>query len=631
MSYNPATNNYDYNAGSHPLYEPNGTIKIYRDVPLDATYTHTFNSNLGNLQNQLESGGSDSYLKYTLNAQSYSRLTEGSVRVEIFKGDLISCNYMQITNGINGENFPYWCFITDVEYVNNKTSDIYFQIDYLQTFWTHFTIPANFIEREHCVKSEDKVGANLVPETLEVGDYLINGYEHLNDYASGSKIVVMYIPNLPAGEGAKPYLLPDGTVTGLEPDHFYDCNERNGFGKAPACVVLNDNTNLNIAVGNLINAHNTIVAIYQIGNEMYLDNFYSASYSGHSFTFNEGTTFKRTNGTTYSNVRNKKLYNYPFRQLIISNNNGQNAEYKWEFFETESQGTKQAQLSRGNVMLPTPCSFVFPKYYRGKAYDYENRVVIDDFPQVNWSEDSFSKWWAQNKANWGISLATQGLSTGIMLATGGGAKVAGGLGTMTGLFADEGAIALENMANANLAGMGSLGRSFGSMANTFFQAEEMSKSGGGSGRKGLSRSHGIALSMGAQGVARSLGQIQQAKATPDTANIQKNNALVNILVGNFGFTLYDMGITGEMAEIIDKYFDMFGYATHKVKLPNFTTSSTARSAYNYIKMQNCCILAQTGDRGLPNSAQEAIQKIFNNGITIWRRLSDIGNYGINND
>lgn len=602
----------------HPIYEPNGTIKIYHDVPLDSSYTHTFNSSIGDLASAISE-----YSKYTLTAQSYSRLTEGSVRVQLFKGDLISCNYMQITNGINGENFPYWCFITDVEYVNNTTSDIFFEIDYLQTFWHRFTIPANFIEREHCLVSEDRVGANLIPEGLDLGDYIINNYKHNNDYETGKHIVILYVPNLPAGSGAQPYLLPDGSVTGVEPADFYHCNDRNGFGKAPALVVLNDSTNLNVAIGNLIDNNNSIVAIYQIGNEMYTDNFVSNGYSGHSNYFDEGTTFKKTDGTLYSDVRNKKLFNYPYRQLIVSNNNGQNAEFKWELFDNSYQGNRRALFMRGNVMLPTPVSFVYPEYYRGKVADYENRVVIDDFPQVNWSEDSFSKWWAQNKANLGLSLATTALSTGFMIMGGGlGAGATGG----GGIAEDFGTSALQGMVNARLAGDPKSAGRFKSLATQAFENEVA----GNSKNMGMGRMGRMALGYGAQSIAKTLGQVQIAKVTPDNANIQKNNALANVLVGNFGFTFYDMGISGEMAEIIDKYFDMFGYATHKVKVPNFTTAQTARPAYDYIKMQNCFILAQTGDRGLPEVAQNAIQAIFNNGITIWRTLSQIGNYNVNN-
>ena len=202
MSYNPSTNSYSPDVNSHPIYEPNGTIKIYHDVPLDSSYVHSYNNADWNTP---FATAVESFRKYTLTAQSYSRLTEGSVRVEIFKGDLISCNYMQITNGINGENFPYWCFITDIEYVNNTTTDIYFQIDYLQTYWDRFTIPANFIVREHIPVSEDVIGASIVPENLGLGDLIVhNSYWRTIGTNNNMYVVVMYVPNPRASE---PYII----------------------------------------------------------------------------------------------------------------------------------------------------------------------------------------------------------------------------------------------------------------------------------------------------------------------------------------------------------------------------------------------------------------------------------------
>ena len=86
-----------------------------------------------------------------------------------------------------------------------------------------------------------------------------------------------------------------------------------------------------------------------------------------------------------------------------------------------------------------------------------------------------------------------------------------------------------------------------------------------------------------------------------------------------------MAIAGEMAEIIDSYFDMYGYACHKVKVPNFI-GANRRPIWNYIKMQNAFIKSQTGDRGLPETAQTTIQSVFNNGITLWNDITQVGNY-----
>ena len=637
---------YAPSVSQHPIYEPNGTIKIYHDVPLDSSYTHTFNSNLGNLQTALESGGSDSYLKYTLTAQSYSRLTEGSVRVEIFKGDLISCNYMQITNGINGENFPFWCFITDVEYVNNKTSDIFFQIDYLQTYWDRFTIPANFIVREHIPKSEDTIGASIVPENLGLGDLIVH-YTSERTFGTSNefKTVIMYVPNTRAQYGYMAYdpalasghgdcvKIPTADASTIESDQLAPCI-RNNFGSGIYSVAIPSTNDTAIKNGiNILNEINAqIVAVFQIPLEMYTDNWtvpmpYSVVQHSHQFVQLNDFKYVSKSGS-YNNVRNKKLFSYPFRQLVVSNQNGTNAELKWELFSTRGNGQVIANFNILNAFVPSPKSFIYPKNYRNVLNDYDNGVMLDDFPQPCYTEDSFSKWWAQNKSSLGISLLSQIGSTGLMFATAGGSASAGFGAEMAGVFADEGAVALENMAMANQLGMSQMGGSFGSMANTFFQAEEMAKSGGG--KKGLSRGQGLALSTGALGIAKTLSGVLSARAVPNTANIQNNSAIINVLLNRLGFVLYDVGITGEMAEIFDKYFDMFGYAINRVKLPNFTAIATARSEYNYIKMQNCFILAQTGDRGLPEKAQSAIQAIFNNGITIWRKLSSIGNYNVTN-
>lgn len=610
----------------HPVYEPNGTIKIYHDVPLDSSYTHTFNSSTGSLASALEPSGSVGYKKYELSAQSYSRLTEGSVRVQLFKGDLISCNYMQITNGINGEGFPYWCFITDVEYVNNTTSDIFFEIDYLQTFWHRFTIPANFIEREHCLVSEDVVGKNLYPESLELGEYLVNNYYHKNYYDKNTAyFVILYIPNLNTTSNA--YVYYDSATNtcqrGIAHADQFKPGIRCGFGDVPACLsfpVANGNECFNQAIAKLVDANANILSAYVVSGEMYDDNFNQTTFNNHTITISETQTFKRTDGTTYSDVRNKKLLNYPFKSLVVSNNNGQTCDLKWELFSGRENGVVVATFYNTNAMIPNPVATVAPKFYRQTGIDYDNTVVITDFPQMNWSEDSYSRWWAQNQSNLGLSLTSTAISTGFMILGKGAGVATGGIG------AEIGASALQGMVNARLAGDPKSAGRFKSLASQAFEQE----SAGGSRSEGFGRMKRMALGYGAQNIAKTLGQIQVARDTPDTAKIQTNMANLNGLQGRMGFTFYDMGISGEMAEIIDKYFDMFGYATNKVKIPNFTTIQTARPNWDYIKMQNCLILAQTGDRGLPEVAQNAIQEIFNNGITVWRNLSQIGNYNITN-
>ena len=610
---------------NHTIVVPNGTIILYDDVPLDSEYTHSINryATKTELVNTL-----NTYPHHTLYNQSYSRLTENSVRVGLSKEELLHCNYIVIRNGAyyasgetniltQGENKIYYGFVTEVEYVNNQTSNVFFTIDYLQTYWNNFTIPANFIEREHCLVSDDNVGKNLIPESFELGDYLINNYYHKN-YATELKYnVIMYLPNI---TGTNDFVRYDSTTDSVQEGTAtadqYKPGIRNGFGDVPCCLAIpatsSSNDNISKAVTLLLQKSAQIIDIVQISGEMYIDNFTSNGAITRTLTFDETATFKRTDGTLY-NPRNKKLLNSPFRKLIVTNNNGQNAEYNWELFETRYNNLSRANFSCVNAFLPTPIAVTYPRYYRGKAEDYENNVTLDDFPKVNWSEDSFTKWWAQNKANFGISLATGALTTALTIGTAG---KAGSL--LAGQIANKGAEDLANFATANQMGFHYAAGNYKRSALNSFEREQNVKAG-------ARRNMTISAAMGANGIARTLGQVTTAKATPDNANIQKNTALINVLTGHFGFTYYDMAIAGEMAEIIDSYFDMYGYACHKVKVPNFI-GANRRPIWNYIKMQNAFIKSQTGDKGLPETAQTTIQGVFNNGITLWNDITQIGNY-----
>ena len=82
-----------------------------------------------------------------------------------------------------------------------------------------------------------------------------------------------------------------------------------------------------------------------------------------------------------------------------------------------------------------------------------------------------------------------------------------------------------------------------------------------------------------------------------------------------------MSVTAQMAKTIDDFFTMYGYATHKIKLPNIT----GRSNWNFVKTVNCSLHGScvTDDINF-------LQTMFNRGVTFWH-TDDVGNYGLSND
>lgn len=65
------------------------------------------------------------------------------------------------------------------------------------------------------------------------------------------------------------------------------------------------------------------------------------------------------------------------------------------------------------------------------------------------------------------------------------------------------------------------------------------------------------------------------------------------------------------------YFSMFGYKTNYTKVPN----TKGRFSWNYVKTVGC-----DAQGSIPQYAIEAINAIFNTGITIWHNAAWVGDY-----
>lgn len=89
--------------------------------------------------------------------------------------------------------------------------------------------------------------------------------------------------------------------------------------------------------------------------------------------------------------------------------------------------------------------------------------------------------------------------------------------------------------------------------------------------------------------------------------------------GKYGFTFARMSVKKEIAEIIDSYFDMYGYATHLVKVPN----RDARKHWTYVKTNGCNVKSRA-----PIDSTQAICEIYDKGVTFWKNGDEIGNYSL---
>ena len=146
--------------------EPNSTIKLLTNCPLDNTYDHTIYFTSASAQTSyFESLTKYAYLEY-----SYVRHNR-TLKVQAPVGaNLYDCNYVMFQNSAFGAKW-FYAFIKGVEYVNNGVSQIEFQIDIMQTWLFDYQLEECFVEREH--SATDAIGDNIVPENLELGDEVV--------------------------------------------------------------------------------------------------------------------------------------------------------------------------------------------------------------------------------------------------------------------------------------------------------------------------------------------------------------------------------------------------------------------------------------------------------------------------
>lgn len=111
--------------------------------------------------------------------------------------------------------------------------------------------------------------------------------------------------------------------------------------------------------------------------------------------------------------------------------------------------------------------------------------------------------------------------------------------------------------------------------------------------------------------------------TPDQAKGNTNAGDINFSYSNNGgLTIYYMSVRNEIANIIDDFFDKYGYKVNRVKVPNIT----GRRNWNYVKTIDCDF---TGE--IPQEDLDKIKNIFNRGITFWHNANNFLNYSVNND
>ena len=563
---------------------PNSDVIICKGVPLDIGYEHTiYQSSAANQYTVIHA-----YAKYTLTAQSYQRVSRNYIRVAYVADNLQDCNYMMFRNTSYGSKW-FYAFITEINYLNDHTSEIKYELDVMQTYYFDYELGRCFVEREHSLT--DSLFESQTDEGLDPGDMIVRSvaskyFDPVDASNPKYYAVIYYIPN-------EKYFQPKvyNQSTTLDPADVSYLSLYNVYNYIPmptftlAVPIQTGSENvatftcsgLRHAVRSLIEIEASIITIQMIPTEIALafnlltgdnntNNFKQFGYSA-SFDINEGTTFADIHDNVTYTPKNKKLYQYPYTYITMSNNAGQNTDYKWELFNHTYNQMPTANFWLTAAVNPDVQVHCYPYNYRkaGSENSRELGQTIQDFPRLAWSVDSFQEWWNVNKNSFSLSMITKVLGT----AAATGAAVATGNPLV-----------------------------------------------------------GSAAASGVGAIAQSLAQLSGQKSTPDAQRGATSGSGILMRERRMGFTVYDMCITGERAKLIDDFFTMYGYAVKQLKLVNVRSAAAniLRPYWNYVKTSNVVVHGNN----MNAEAERKIEGIYNKGITFWMQAANVGNYSLNN-
>ena len=80
----------------------------------------------------------------------------------------------------------FYAFITEIEFVNQNSCLVHYELDVFQTWYFEINYLSSFIVREHV--TDDSVGLHTIPENLEKGEYII---DDISSFDMGDMVYVV--------------------------------------------------------------------------------------------------------------------------------------------------------------------------------------------------------------------------------------------------------------------------------------------------------------------------------------------------------------------------------------------------------------------------------------------------------
>ena len=592
-------------------------IRLLSGVPFDNNYEHT--RWFQNLAEQTAYFMAMTPVKQG-NNYSYQRESQ-SFRVDANKDTLLSVNYIMYKNNENPNKWMYG-FVTQLEYMNDSTTQVVFEIDVIQTWRFNFSFRESFIERQHSPRNTGSLmSVNTIEENLNYGteyDLAFSGGFHASN-SINFLVVITSEEIVPTGVDAR----GGGTTVGSPSPFSYYILPVDTVGNVYG---IGDSGSETLGT---MKEYMSILSKSEFFTNKIIG-MYMTAYCGINFDIN-----KADKTALYTNTNNIKLS----KMIVKDKVGGGVVNKRFPFYKVDhvsSFETKEIvvdldfyQRFKDKYNYSETKCYMYP-YCVVELADMKGNVLTIKPEYLNNGELKVTV-----MGSLGISNKVSYVPVGYNTVVKGTEQILSDFAlidvdpTDIGVVTDYASAMMQGQRNSLMAQQANIKRDYQtgvqnsafSMAGAVFSA--------------------AATKNPMIGMTNAMGSIQQANNTLTTRenatgllnaklddinnvppSVSQMGSNTSFSYGNFQNTVY---VRYKMAKPeymkrLDKHFKLFGTKTLDIK--NVPTKT--RACWNFLKTKEVNIVGQVNNTHLTR-----IKEIFDSGITLWHD-NDILNYNRNN-
>lgn len=514
---------------------------------------------------------------------------DGVLRIPELVDNLMEYNYVMYRNEAYSSKW-FYAYITALNYLSDGVTAVSIKTDTWQTWQFALEYKPCLIDREHT--NDDTIGANTLPEGLELGEMVANGPTQNFGVTGDDEMMVVADVTMIENYGTNQTLTYSLSSGGTAPTSYANGIPSGCYhvmiGKGSLImpniqrfVALYDRAGLSDAIQTIYILPYNIVDSSAITTGLTLSTTGSApaqSISDLALISSQirdvthmviNASYRRPNTLDGYQPKNNKMYCFPFSYMNVSNNAGTVIPYRYEDFHGTGAYANSVLFEVDGAFCPSGSIKAVPRDYKNLSYEnednrYDFAITGAKYPICSWVSDSYTNWLTQSAVNREVEWRNTLISGGVDLF--GGAITGGASGVLLG-----GTAGIKSMIETA-------------------QGQMLAKT--------------------------------RANFTPDQAHSNVNAGDVVFSKHGCEFTFMPMSVKAEYARCCDEYLSQFGYKTNRVKVPNVY----GRRNWNFVKTVGCYIKAD-----IPQGDLQEIKSMFDRGITFWHNPATFADYSQNND